>query len=126
MGLGNIAGVAVAVGLGGPGATLWMVLMGLCGMTTKFCECTLGVKYRKIDDKGKVSGGAMYYLSQGLKEKGLGGLGLFLAIFFAVMCIGGGYGGWKYVSSEPSSFSDEQCFWYLLSLIHISEPTRPY
>ena len=92
VGLGNIAGVAVAVGLGGPGATLWMVLMGLCGMTTKFCECTLGVKYRKIDDKGKVSGGAMYYLSQGLKEKGLGGLGLFLAIYFAVMCIGGAMG----------------------------------
>ena len=92
VGLGNIAGVAVAVGLGGPGATFWMILMGLCGMTTKFCECTLGVKYRKIDSKGKVSGGAMYYLGQGLKEKGLGGLGLFLAIFFAIMCIGGAIG----------------------------------
>jgi len=92
VGLGNIAGVAVAVGLGGPGATFWMILMGLCGMTTKFCECTLGVKYRKIDANGKVSGGAMYYLSQGLKEKGLGGLGLVLAIFFAVMCIGGAIG----------------------------------
>ena len=92
VGLGNIAGVAVAVGLGGPGATFWMVLMGLCGMTTKFCECTLGVKYRKIDDKGRVHGGAMYYLSQGLKEKGLGKLGRVLAIFFALMCIGGAIG----------------------------------
>ena len=92
VGLGNIAGVAVAIGMGGPGATFWMVLMGLCGMTTKFCECTLGVKYRKIDDEGKVSGGAMYYLSQGLAERGLGGLGKVLAIFFAVMCIGGAFG----------------------------------
>lgn len=92
VGLGNIAGVAVAIGMGGPGATFWMVVMGLCGMTTKFCECTLGVKYRKIDAKGKVSGGAMYYLSEGLAEKGLGGLGKFLAIFFAIMCIGGAFG----------------------------------
>ena len=92
VGLGNIAGVAVAVGLGGPGATFWMILMGLCGMTTKFCECTLGVKYRKIDSKGKAHGGAMYYLSRGLEEKGLGVLGKVLAIFFAVMCIGGAIG----------------------------------
>jgi len=92
VGLGNIAGVAVAVGLGGPGATFWMILMGLCGMTTKFCECTLGVKYRKVDADGKVSGGAMYYLRDGLAEKGLGSLGKVLAIFFAVMCIGGAFG----------------------------------
>lgn len=92
VGLGNIAGVAVAVGLGGPGATFWMILMGLCGMTTKFCECTLGVKYRRIDDKGRVHGGAMYYLSQGLKEKGFGKLGKVLAVFFAIMCVGGAIG----------------------------------
>ncbi len=92
VGLGNIAGVAVAIGMGGPGATFWMILMGLCGMTTKFCECTLGVKYREIDENGKVHGGAMYYLSRGLKEKGLGGIGAVLAVFFAVMCIGGALG----------------------------------
>lgn len=92
VGLGNIAGVAVAIGMGGPGATFWMILMGLCGMTTKFCECTLGVKYREIDENGKVHGGAMYYLSRGLKEKGLGGIGSVLAVFFAVMCIGGALG----------------------------------
>ncbi len=92
VGLGNIAGVAVAIGIGGPGATFWMVLMGLCGMTTKFCECTLGVKYREIDKDGKVHGGAMYYLSRGLREKGLGGLGAVLAVFFAVMCVGGAIG----------------------------------
>ncbi len=108
VGLGNIAGVAVAIGLGGPGATFWMILMGLCGMTTKFCECTLGVKYRKIDSKGRVSGGAMYYLSEGLKEKGLAKLGLILAIFFAVMCIGGaiGAGNMFQVNQAASQISD--------------------
>ncbi|NIP96593.1 MAG: alanine:cation symporter family protein, partial [Akkermansiaceae bacterium] len=90
--LGNIAGVAVAVSLGGPGATFWMIVMGLCGMTTKFCECTLGVKYRVIDEEGKAHGGGMYYLSRGLKEKGFGPLGAFLAIFFAIMCVGGAVG----------------------------------
>lgn len=92
VGLGNIAGVAVAIGIGGPGATFWMIVLGLCGMTTKFCECTLGVKYREIDKTGKVHGGAMYYLSKGLKEKGFGGLGIVLGIFFALMCIGGALG----------------------------------
>ena len=108
VGLGNIAGVAVAIGLGGPGATFWMILMGLCGMTTKFCECTLGVKYRKIDSKGRVSGGAMYYLSEGLKEKGLGKLGVVLAVFFAIMCIGGaiGAGNMFQVNQAASQISD--------------------
>ena len=92
VGLGNIAGVAIAIGIGGPGATLWMILMGICGMTTKFCECTLGVKYRVIDEKGAIYGGAMYYLSKGLKEKGMGGIGKVLALIFAVMCIGGAFG----------------------------------
>ena len=66
VGLGNIAGVAIAICAGGPGAAFWMILLGFLGMTSKFCECTLGVKYRKIGKNGKVSGGAMYYLSQGL------------------------------------------------------------
>lgn len=92
VGLGNIAGVGVAIGLGGPGATFWMVILGLCGMTTKFCECTLGVKYREFDKSGKTHGGAMYYLSKGLAERGMGGLGKFLAIFFAIMCIAGAVG----------------------------------
>ncbi|MDF1816006.1 MAG: alanine/glycine:cation symporter family protein [Verrucomicrobiales bacterium] len=92
VGLGNIAGVAIAVCLGGPGATFWMILMGFLGMTSKFCECTLGVKYRKINEDGTVSGGAMYYLSRGLAEKGFGALGKVLAVFFAVMCVGGAIG----------------------------------
>ncbi|NCF94305.1 MAG: amino acid carrier protein [Verrucomicrobiaceae bacterium] len=93
VGLGNIAGVAIAIQLGGPGATFWMILMGLFGMTSKFVECTLGVKYRDVDATGKVHGGPMRYLSKGLKERGQGQLGLILAMFFAVMCIGGSFGG---------------------------------
>ena len=93
VGLGNIAGVAVALSLGGPGATFWMILAGLLGMATKFTECTLGVKYRDIDADGTVHGGPMYYLSKGLTEKGLGGLGKVFAVFFAIMCVGGSFGG---------------------------------
>jgi len=93
VGLGNIAGVAVAITLGGPGATFWMILGGLFGMSSKFVECTLGVKYRKIRGDGAVSGGPMYYLSRGFEEKGLAGTGKVLAFIFAVMCIGGSLGG---------------------------------
>ena len=93
VGLGNIAGVAVAISLGGPGATFWMIVAGLLGMSAKFVECTLGLKYRQIDATGKTYGGPMYYLSQGFAEKGLTGLGKILAAFFAVMCIGGALGG---------------------------------
>ncbi|PML19828.1 alanine glycine permease [Vibrio sp. 10N.261.52.A1] len=93
VGLGNIAGVGAALAIGGPGATFWMILCGLLGMASKFCECTLGVKYRTILPSGVVSGGPMYYLSQGLGERGLGGLGKALAIGFALMCILGSLGG---------------------------------
>ncbi len=93
VGLGNIAGVAVAISIGGPGATFWMIVAGLIGMSSKFTECTLGVKYREIDADGKVFGGPMYYLSKGLKEKGKATLGKILAVLFAIMCIGGSFGG---------------------------------
>ena len=93
VGLGNIAGVAIAISIGGAGATFWMILAGLLGMSTKFVECTLGVKYRKINDQGVVSGGPMYYLSEGLANKGMVGLGKVAAIFFSIMCIGGSFGG---------------------------------
>ncbi len=93
VGLGNIAGVAVAITLGGPGATFWMILAGLLGMASKFVECTLGVKYRSISADGEVSGGPMYYLTRGLEKRKLGKLGKMLAILFTVLCIGASFGG---------------------------------
>lgn len=93
VGLGNIAGVAIAISMGGPGATFWIIVLGLLGMTTKFAECTLGLKYRQIDKNGKVLGGPMLYLSRGLAERGLAPLGRTLAVIFAVLCIGGALGG---------------------------------
>ncbi|MGB0952884.1 MAG: alanine/glycine:cation symporter family protein [Planctomycetota bacterium] len=93
VGLGNIAGVAIAVATGGPGAIFWMVLAGFLGMSSKFVECTLGQKYREVRPNGQVMGGAMYYLSKGLKTKGMGGLGKVLAGMFAILCIGGSLGG---------------------------------
>ncbi|MCM2575822.1 alanine/glycine:cation symporter family protein [Streptomyces meridianus] len=84
VGLGNIAGVAVAVTIGGPGATFWMIVAGLLGMATKFVECTLGVKYRDVHEDGTVSGGPMHYLRKGLAERGLAGLGKVLATGIAV------------------------------------------
>ena len=93
VGLGNIAGVAVAITVGGPGATFWMIIAGLLGMSSKFVECTLGVKYRVVDENGEVSGGPMYYLRNGLSKYGLGTLGKVLAVIFAVLCIGGSFGG---------------------------------
>jgi AGCS family alanine or glycine:cation symporter len=94
VGLGNIAGVAIAIGIGGPGAVFWMVMMGLCGMTTKFCECTLGTKFRRISPEGKVSGGAMYYLEDGVGARGGGWkvFGKILAVMFAILCICGAFG----------------------------------
>lgn len=93
VGLGNIAGVAIAVGRGGPGAVFWMIVAGLLGMSSKFAECSLGQMYRKIDADGHVSGGPMRYLRDGLKEMRLGWLGIILAPVFAVMCIGASFGG---------------------------------
>ncbi len=93
VGLGNIAGVAAAISLGGPGATFWMIAAGLLGMSTKFAECTLGVKYRRENADGTVSGGPMFYLSRGLSQQGMAGLGKVLAAVFAVVCIFGSLGG---------------------------------
>ncbi|WP_020395887.1 alanine/glycine:cation symporter family protein [Thiolinea disciformis] len=93
VGLGNIAGVAVAIAIGGPGATFWMILAGLLGMASKFTECTLGVKYRNEYPDGSISGGPMYYLSKGLALQNKAALGKFLAVFFAICCIFGAFGG---------------------------------
>ena len=98
IGLGNIAGVAIAVSTGGPGAIFWMILAGLLGMSSKFAECTLSQMYRKVAPDGTVSGGPMHYLYAGLKEihvfgVSLGPLGAVLAVVFAVVCMGGSFGG---------------------------------
>ena len=90
VGLGNIAGVAIAVSIGGAGATFWMIIAGFLGMASKFVECTLGVKYRDIEADGTVYGGPMYYLTKGLKNKTLGKI---LAGLFAIFVIGGSFGG---------------------------------
>ncbi|MFK7927899.1 MAG: alanine:cation symporter family protein [Myxococcota bacterium] len=93
VGLGNIAGVAVAVTMGGPGAVVWMVIAALFGMTSKFTEVTLGQMYRVVKPDGSVSGGPMHYLHSGLKEMGMGRFGMALAVLFSIMCVGGSLGG---------------------------------
>ena len=93
VGLGNIAGVALAISIGGPGATFWLIVAGLLGMSSKFVECTLGVKYREIDKNGTVFGGPMYYLSKGLKNMGFSKLGQVLAVLFCILTIGASLGG---------------------------------
>lgn len=92
-GLGNIAGVSIGIANGGPGVAFWLFLSGFIGMTTKFVECTLGVKYREFDADGRVHGGAMYYLRKGFAEKGWRPVGVVLAGFFAVMCVFASFGG---------------------------------
>lgn len=102
VGLGNIGGVAVAVSMGGPGATFWMILAGFFGMSSKFAECTLGVKYREISPEGKVFGGPMYYLQKGLKEQFNTSLGKVLAVLFAIFCIGASFGGGNMYQSNQA------------------------
>ena len=108
VGLGNIAGVAIAVSVGGPGATFWMILAGFFGMTSKFVECTLGLKYREIDENGVVTGGPMMYLSKGLAARGLPNLGKILAFLAAVICIGGAFGAGAMfqVNQSSTQFTD--------------------
>jgi len=103
VGNGNIAGVALAIALGGPGATFWMVVCGFLGMSTKFVECTLGVQYRDVGDDGTVYGGPMYYISKGLKERGFEMLGKIAAVIFAVFCIGGSFGGGNAAQSNQAT-----------------------
>ena len=102
IGLGNIAGVAVAVSLGGPGAVFWMVFIAFFSMSAKFVSATLGQLYRKINDDGSVSGGPMYYLNYGLSEKGYAGFGKVLAAIYAIFIIGGAFGGGNMFQSNQS------------------------
>ncbi|MGB5315610.1 MAG: amino acid carrier protein [Robiginitalea sp.] len=102
VGLGNIAGVAVAVSLGGAGATFWMIVCGFLGMSSKFVECTLGVKYRDILPDGRVFGGPMNYLRYGLEKRNMKGLGKVLAGLFAVLCVGASFGGGNMFQANQS------------------------
>ncbi|MGK0365445.1 MAG: AGCS family alanine or glycine:cation symporter [Saprospiraceae bacterium] len=103
VGNGNIAGVALAIALGGPGATFWMIICGLLGMSTKFVECTLGVQYRDIGPDGTVYGGPMYYISKGLAERGFPAFGKISAVLFAIFCIGGSFGGGNAAQSNQAT-----------------------
>jgi len=102
IGLGNIAGVAVAIGTGGPGALVWMIVTAIFGMSSKLASCTLAIMYREIQSDGRVTGGPMYYLEKGLTLKGQAKLGRGLAILFAVLCIGGSLGGGNMFQSNQT------------------------
>jgi len=93
VGLGNIAGVAIGIAIGGPGVAFWLFLSGFLGMATKFAECTLGLKYREFDAEGRIHGGGMYYLQKGFAERGMKPLGMILAVFFAIFCVFASFGG---------------------------------
>ena len=110
VGNGNIAGVALAIALGGPGATFWMIICGLLGMSTKFVECTLGVQFRDVGEDGVVYGGPMYYISKGLKSKGFKTLGKVAAAIFAVFCIGGSFGGGNAAQSNQATIVIKELF----------------
>ncbi|WP_026933811.1 amino acid carrier protein [Christiangramia echinicola] len=120
VGLGNIAGVAVAISLGGAGATFWMFTAGFFAMSLKFTECTLGVKYRNINEDGRIFGGPMNYLRYGLEKRNMKGLGKFLAGLFAVLGIGASFGGGNMIQSnqafkivsEQIPFLQGQGFWF--------------
>jgi len=87
VGIGNMSSVAIVITVGGPGATFWLIVAGLLGMSTKFAECVAGVKYRKVNPDGSISGGPMYYLKQGLEERNLGWLGTPMAYFYAASIV---------------------------------------
>ncbi len=109
VGLGNIAGVAIAISIGGPGATFWMILAGFFGMTLKFTEVTLAQIYREKRPDGRIMGGAMQYLSKGFSARGYAKSGKFLAILFSVFAIGGSLGaGNAFQTSQAVSVISER------------------
>jgi AGCS family alanine or glycine:cation symporter len=92
VGVGNIAHVAIAISVGGPGAAFWILVAGALGMASKFAECTLGVKYRQTNEDGSVSGGPMFYMDKGLRERGWPRLGRYMAVYYALCIIVGTLG----------------------------------
>lgn len=122
VGLGSIAGISVAVAIGGPGAIFWIVLAGLLGMATKFAEVTLSMCYRTIDADGKVYGGPFQYIKDGMKDKGFTKSGKFLAMLFALFCLGGALGGGNMFQSNQAvgimagTFESLKGFEWIMSL----------
>lgn len=118
VGLGNIAGVALAVSIGGPGATFWMIVAGFLGMSLKFTEVTLSLQHRVFLKDGTVMGGAMEYLSHGFAQKGYAKLGKVLAVIFALFMIGGAIGGGNtfQVSQAVGAIGQEITFFQLYPL----------
>ena len=110
VGLGNIASVAIAISVGGPGAVFWMVTAGFLGMSSKFSECTLGQLYRVTDDRGQVSGGPMRYLRTGLAEVGFPRLGRVLSVLFALLCVGASFGGGNMFQANQSYAQVKETF----------------
>ena len=129
VGLGNIAGVAIAISVGGPGACLWMVVMGFLGMNTKFTECTLAMMYREKRPNGQIMGGPMMYLKNGLKDLGYPTLGKILTVCFCLLCIMGTIGGGvafqvnqslTAISLSVPSLSDYSWFYGLILMFLVS------
>src|SRR5690606_8440086 len=118
-GLGNIAGVAIAIAIGGPGATFWMIVCGILGMSSKFVECTLGVKYRDVDADGTVHGGPMYYLSKGFNDLNKAKVGKFMGALFALLCVGASFGA-------GNAFQSNQAASQLSSLLGINFQTAGF
>lgn len=130
VGLGNIAGVAIGISMAGPGVAFWLFLSGFLGMATKFAECTLGMKYREIDEAGNIQGGGMQYLRKGFAEMGMKPVGIVLAIFFAIFCVFASFGGGNVfqvnqataqllnvTGGEASFFADKQWLFGLIIAI---------
>lgn len=130
VGLGNIAGVAIGISMAGPGVAFWLFLSGFLGMSTKFAECTLGMKYREFDKLGRVHGGGMHYLRKGFAERGMKPVGIILAIFFAIFCVFASFGGGNVfqinqataqllnvTGGEASFFADKQWLFGLIIAI---------
>jgi len=102
IGLGNIAGVAIAVARGGPGAVFWMMFIAIFSMSAKFVSASLAQMYRQVNSDGSISGGPMYYLDMGLKKQGMPGFGKFLGILYAIFIIGGAFGGGNMFQANQS------------------------
>ncbi|MEQ8935939.1 MAG: alanine:cation symporter family protein, partial [Amphiplicatus sp.] len=115
VGLGNIASVPVAIALGGPGALFWMILAGFLGMSSKFAECALAVKYRKVRPDGRIIGGPMFYIEHVFAKRGLAPIGKAAAIFFAVMAMG----------ASVSVFQVNQSYAQFSNVLGITDPNAP-